>query len=64
MRVQHAKTYLALKPKPKDWHGIRFSDEVYCHVELQGKLCINWKSGERYCLDCVQEQLNQDDKRD
>ncbi|KAF1938862.1 hypothetical protein EJ02DRAFT_498537 [Clathrospora elynae] len=64
MRVQHAETYLALKPEPKDWHDVRFSDEVHCCVGPQGKLCIIRKPRERYCLDCIQEQLNQDDERD
>jgi hypothetical protein len=64
MRVQHAKTYLALKPEPKDWHDVRFSDEVHCRVGPQGKLRIIRKPGERYCSDCIQEQLNRDDERD
>jgi hypothetical protein len=33
MRVQHAETYLALKPESKDLHDVRFSDEVHCRVD-------------------------------
>jgi hypothetical protein len=64
MRVQHAETYLALKLEPKDWQDVRFSDKVHCRVGPQGKLRIIRKPRERYCSDCIQEQLNRDDKRD
>jgi hypothetical protein len=63
-RVLHAETYLTLKPTPEDWHDVRFSGEVHCRVGPQGKLRIIRKPGERYCSDCVQEQLNRDDERE
>ena len=63
MRVHHAETMLSLKPQPSDWHDVRFSDEVHCRVGPQGKMRIIRKPGERYCSDCIQEQLNRDDER-
>jgi hypothetical protein len=62
--VHFCETCLALKPKPEDWHDVRFSDEVYCRVGPQGKMRITRKPGERYCADCIQEQLNRDDEGD
>jgi hypothetical protein len=62
--VKHAEMLLALKPEPQDWHDIRFSDEVHCRVGPQGKLRIIRKPGERYCGDCIQEQLNRDEEKD
>jgi hypothetical protein len=53
-----------LKPNPEDWRNVRFSDEVHCRVGPQGRLRITRKPGERYCGDCIQEQLNRDDERD
>lgn len=53
----------ALKPKPEDWHDVRFSDEVHWRVGPQGKLRIVRKPGKRYCGDCIQEQLNRDDEK-
>ena len=64
IRVKHAETLLALKPEPQDWHDVRFSDEVHCRVGPQGKLRIVRKPGERYCGDCIQEQLNRDEEKD
>jgi hypothetical protein len=63
-RVRHSETALCLKPKPEDWRNVRFSDEVHCRVGPQGRLRITRKPGERYCGDCIQEQLNRDDERD
>jgi hypothetical protein len=63
-RVEYAETALQNRPKSADWHNVRFSDEVHCCVGLQGKLCIIQKPGERYCSDCIQEQLNWDDERE
>ncbi|KAF1936716.1 hypothetical protein EJ02DRAFT_479250 [Clathrospora elynae] len=48
----------------KGRHDVRFSDEVHCRVGPQGKIRITRKPGERYCADCIQEQLNRDDERD
>ncbi|EDU42948.1 HMG box protein [Pyrenophora tritici-repentis] len=62
-RVEHSETMLALKPTAEDWRDVRFSDEVHCRVGPQGKLRIIRKPGERYCSDCIQEQLNRDDER-
>jgi len=62
--VKHAETLLALKPEPQDWHDVRFSDEVHCRIGPQGKLRIVQKPGERYCGDCIQEQLNRDKEKD
>jgi hypothetical protein len=50
-------------PTSGDCHFIRFSDEVHCRVGPQGKLRIVRKPGERYCSDCIQEQLNRDEER-
>jgi len=63
-RVQFAETHLALKPDANDWHNVRFSDEVHCRVGPQGKLRLIRRPGERYCSDCIQEQLNRDDERE
>ncbi|KAF2818032.1 hypothetical protein CC86DRAFT_337635, partial [Ophiobolus disseminans] len=62
-RVLFCETMLVLKPNQDDWHDVRFSDEVHCRVGPQGKLRIIRKPGERYCSDCIQEQLNRDDER-
>jgi hypothetical protein len=43
---------------------VRFSDEVHCSVVPQGKLRIIRRPGERYCANCIQEQLNRDDERE
>ncbi|KAF2818315.1 hypothetical protein CC86DRAFT_472932 [Ophiobolus disseminans] len=63
-RVQFSETHLALKPEPNDWHDVRFSNEVHCSVGPQGKLRIIRRPGERYCSDCIQEQLNRDNERE
>jgi hypothetical protein len=39
----------------KDWHSVRFSDEVHFNYGPQGKIRIIRKSGQRYCQDCLQE---------
>ncbi|KAF1831151.1 hypothetical protein BDW02DRAFT_572326 [Decorospora gaudefroyi] len=64
IRVQYAETMLSLKPQAEDWRDVRFSDEVHCRVGPQGKMRIIRKPGERYCADCIQEQLNRDDEKD
>jgi hypothetical protein len=63
-RVEFCETHLVLKPESEDWHDVRFSDEVHCRVGPQGKLQIIRQPGERYCSDCIQEQLNWDDERE
>jgi hypothetical protein len=62
-RREFSETLLALKPKPADWRDVRFSDKVHWRVGPQGKLRITRKPGERYCGDCIQEQLNRDDEK-
>ncbi|KAF1938825.1 hypothetical protein EJ02DRAFT_353638, partial [Clathrospora elynae] len=62
--TEFSELYLALKPEKKDWHDIRFSDKVNCCVGPQEKLWITWKPGKRYCSNCIQEQLNQEDERE
>ena len=51
--------------RPRNWHRIRFSDEVDFGYGLQGKLYIIRKPGKQYCLDCIQEvkKLNEKDKK-
>jgi hypothetical protein len=63
-RVEFSKTMLALKPKKEDWRDLRFSDEVHCSIELEGRLEIIRKPGERYCSDCIQETMNQDHEKE
>jgi hypothetical protein len=63
-RVTFCETCLALKLKPEDWHDIRFSDEVHCRIGRQGKMRITGKPGEKYCGDCIQEQLNKGDEKE
>jgi hypothetical protein len=64
LRLEFCETMLVLKPKSEDWHNVRFSDEVHWRVGPQGKMRITWKPGERYCADCIQEQLNRDGEKD
>jgi hypothetical protein len=64
LRLEFCETMLVLKPKSEDWHNVRFSDEVHWRVGPQGKMRITRKPGERYCADCIQEQLNRDDEKD
>ena len=52
-------------PRPKDWHCMRFSDEVHFGYGPQGKLRIIRKTGEQYCPNCIQEdkEPNEKDKK-
>ena len=50
-------------PEPEDWYRVRFSDEVHWGVGPQGKQRIIRKPGERYCTDCIQEQLDRSDEK-
>jgi hypothetical protein len=63
-QFEYAETALQYCQKSADWHNVRFSDEVHCYVGPQGKLFIIRKPGERYCSDCIQEQLNWNDERE
>jgi hypothetical protein len=63
-RVYHAETMLLLKPKPEVCRNVRFSDEVHCLIGPQRKLRIIREPGERYCCNCIQEQLNRDNERE
>ena len=63
-RREFAETMLVLKPTPADWLDVRFSDEVHWRVGPQGKMRIIRRPGERYCGDCIQEQLNRDDEKE
>ena len=51
--------------RSKDWHCVRFSDEVHFRYGPQSKLRIIRKLGEQYCPDCIQEdkEPNEKDKK-
>jgi hypothetical protein len=49
-------------PRPKDWHHVRFSDEVHFGWGPQGKILIIRKPGMRYCQDCIQEEAQPAEK--
>jgi hypothetical protein len=55
-RVEYATLMLDRYPYKKDWHHVRFSDEVHFGVGPQGKLRIIRKPGERYCINCIQHE--------
>lgn len=57
-RVEYAQTILERHPEPEDWDRVRFSNEVHWSVSQQGKARIIRRPGERYCSDCIQEQLH------
>ncbi|KAF2828250.1 hypothetical protein CC86DRAFT_445221 [Ophiobolus disseminans] len=40
------------KQQPNNWHDVRFSNKAHC------------SPSERYCSDCIQEQLNRNDERE
>lgn len=50
-------------PQPEDWDRVRFSHEVHWSIGSQGKAKIIRCPGERYCSDCIQEQLNRTDEK-
>ncbi|KAF2629187.1 hypothetical protein BU25DRAFT_465246 [Macroventuria anomochaeta] len=62
-RISRSEDALKERPQPDDWKSVRFSDEVHWRVGPQGKMCIIRKPGERYCSDCIQEQLNRNDEK-
>lgn len=41
---------------PTFWDQVRFSDEVHYDYGSRDPLYIIWKSGERYCPDCIQRE--------
>lgn len=53
-RVQYAGFMSTRYSHPKDWGRVRFSDEVHFGWGPQHQLRIIRKSGERYCIDCIQ----------
>jgi hypothetical protein len=55
-RVEYATLMLDRYPYQKDWHHVRFSDEVHFGLGPQGKLRIIRKPGERYCINCIQHE--------
>ena len=46
-------------PESKDWHHVRFSDEVYFGRGPADKVWILRKPGERHCYDCIREENTQ-----
>ena len=52
-RVRDAQLALQYRPRPEDWHDVRWSDEVHFSICSQGKIRIIRKPGERYCPDCI-----------
>lgn len=59
-RVDFADYMLRKYPFKHDWWRVRFSDEVHFGVGPMGKLMIIRKPGERYCINCIQEQHERD----
>lgn len=62
-RVEWTTVMIERYPEKKDWHRVRFSDEVHFGYGPQGPLRIIRRSGERYCQDCIQE-ANEPDAKD
>ena len=62
-RIEWASIMLAKYPEPIDWNRVRFSDEIHFGWGSQGKLKIIRKPGQRYCLNCIQES-DESDERD
>lgn len=66
-RVEYARKTLGKYPRPKDWHRVRFSDEV--HFGWGNNINCAWsirRPGERYCVDCIQHKeapKEKDEKR-
>lgn len=66
-RVKAARIALSLRPHPKDWYDIRWSDEVHFTIGSEGKIRIIRKPGERYCPDCIyhaKEENNSEEERE
>lgn len=61
-RVKAAQLALFYRPKPTDWHDIRWSDECHFTIGQQsGKIRIIRKPGERYCPDCIYHEPKKSD---
>ena len=54
-RVTWATDGLAERPRPGDWHNVRFSDEVHLGYGPEGRIYVTRRPGEKYCPDCVQQ---------
>lgn len=52
-RIHDAQIALQYRPRPEDWHDIRWSDEVHFSICSEGRIRIIRKRGERYCPDCI-----------
>lgn len=48
--------------KKKDWHRVRFSDEIHFGYRPEGKLRITRQSGTRYQWDCIQHRDSPSEK--
>lgn len=55
-RVEWATVMLDRYPQPKDWHRVRFSDEVHFGYGPEGQLRIIRKPGSRKRPDCIQHR--------
>ena len=55
-RLDWARYMLEKYPEPNDWKCVCFSDKVHFGWGPQQKLRIIRKPGQRYCIDCIQEQ--------
>lgn len=65
-RIQFAESILARYPNREDWDCVRFSDEIYFGWGPQHHLHIICKSGQCYCVDCIQHSnmsKSKDEKR-
>ncbi|KAL0939836.1 HMG box protein [Colletotrichum truncatum] len=56
-RVKDAQVALEKRPRPQDWHDVRFADELLFSIGPQGKARIIRKPGERYCPECTQDRV-------
>jgi hypothetical protein len=61
-RVDWSEFMLRRYSEPEDWHRVQFSDEIHFGLGSQGKIRIIRKSGQRYCLNCIQEKSESDEK--
>ncbi|KAF2415687.1 hypothetical protein EJ08DRAFT_600893, partial [Tothia fuscella] len=61
-RCNFARAMLDIRPKPKNWHNVWFSDEVHFGYGPKMKMRVIRKLGQRYCPDCMQFHKEPDDK--
>jgi len=54
-RVEFAHKMLTMRPKPKDWFNVRFSDEAHFGYGPPGPIYVTRTPAERDCPDCVQQ---------